>query len=137
VGGGNEKSAYRTRTSQKEGVNMADDINADAKNLWQTYLSLTKELLKFINKQEIDTFLELVPQRTGLIEKIEALPSKEYRKLDEFKAIAEEIKTLDKEIMYKSRAWLNKSRRQNSVVRSYDLSENLMGRTSVAFNRQY
>ncbi len=116
---------------------MADDINADAKNLWQTYLSLTKELLKFINKQDIDTFLELVPQRTGLIEKIEALPSKEYRKLDEFKAIAEEIKTLDKEIMYKARAWLNKSRRQNNVVRSYDLGENLMGRTSVAFNRTY
>lgn len=116
---------------------MADDVTADAKNLWQTYLSLTKELLKFIDKQEIDTFLELVPQRTGLIEKIEALPSKEYRKLDEFKSIADEIKTLDKEIMYKARAWLNKSRRQNSVVRSYDLGENLIGRTSVAFNRQY
>lgn len=116
---------------------MAEDITATAKDLWQTYLSLTKELLKFINKQEIDTFLELVPQRTGLIEKIEALPSKEYRKLEEFKVLAEQIKQLDKEIMYKARAWLNKSRRQNSVVRSYDLGENMIGRTSVAFNRQY
>lgn len=116
---------------------MADESTANAKDLWETYLSLTKELLKFIDKQEIDTFLELVPQRTGLIEKIEALPSKEYRKLDEFKAIADEIKNLDKEIMYKARAWLNKSRRQNSVVRSYDLGENLIGRSSVAFNRQY
>lgn len=116
---------------------MADEVTANAKDLWETYLSLTKELLKFIDKQDIDTFLELVPQRTGLIEKIEALPSKEYRKLDEFKAIADEIKTLDKEIMYKARAWLNKSRRQNSVVRSYDLGESMIGRTSVAFNRQY
>lgn len=116
---------------------MADDVTADARNLWQTYLSLTKELLKFINKQEIDTFLELVPQRTGLIEKIEALPSKDYRKLEEFKVLAEQIKQLDKEIMYKARAWLNKSRRQNSVVRSYDLGESMLGRTSVAFNRQY
>ena len=116
---------------------MADDVTAEAKELWQTYLNLTKELLKFINKQDIDTFLDLVPQRTGLIEKIEALPSKDYRQLEEFKNIAEEIKPMDKEIMYKARAWLNKSRRQNSVVRSYDLGESMLGRTSVAFNRQY
>ena len=115
----------------------ADEATAEARNLWQAYLALTKELLKFINRQDIDTFLELVPQRTGLMEKLEALPSKEYRKLDEFKKIAEEIKPLDKEIMYKARAWLNKSRRQNSMVRSYDLGTSMIGRTSVAFNRKY
>jgi hypothetical protein len=114
-----------------------DEVTAQADVLWQTYLSLTKELLKFIDKQDIDTFLSLVPQRTQLIEKIEALPSKDYRQLPEFKAIAEKIKPLDKEIMYKARAWLNKSRRQNSMVRSYDLGSSLVGRTSVAFNRTY
>ncbi len=115
----------------------AEEVTAQARTLWQKYLSLTKDLLKFIDKQDIETFLELVPQRTGLIEKLEALPSKEYRKLEEFKAIAEEIKTLDKEIMYKARTWLNKSRRQNSMVRSYDLGNSMIGRTSVAFNRKY
>ena len=115
----------------------AEEVTAQAKTLWQKYLSLTKDLLKFINKQDVDTFLELVPQRTGLIEKLEALPSKEYHKLEEFKAMAEEIKTLDKEIMYKARTWLNKSRRQNSMVRSYDLGNSMIGRTSVAFNRKY
>jgi hypothetical protein len=115
----------------------ADEVTAQAYRLWNTYLSITKELLKFINKQDIETFLSLVPQRTQLIEKIEALPSKDYRKLDEFKAMAEEIKTLDKEIIYKARAWLNKSRRQNSIVRSYDLGNSLLGRSSVAFNRTY
>ena len=116
---------------------MADEVEVEARKLWQTYLSLTKELLKFIDKQDVDTFLELVPQRTQLIEKIEALPSKEYRKLDEFKKIAEEIKPMDKEIMYKARAWLNRSRRQNNMVRSYDLGGSMIGRTSVAFNRKY
>lgn len=114
---------------------MSEDVTAKARELWQSYLLLTKELLKFINKQDVDTFLSLVPQRSQLIEKIEALPSKDYRQLDEFKAIAEEIKPLDKEIMYKARAWLNKSRRQNSMVKSYDLGS--YGRTSVAFNRTY
>ncbi|MBQ7704270.1 MAG: flagellar protein FliT [Selenomonadaceae bacterium] len=117
--------------------NISADETAEARKLWQKYLSLTKELLKFIDRQDIDTFLELVPQRTGLIEKIEALPSKNYRKLDEFKKIAEEIKPLDKEIMYKARAWLNKSRRQNSMVRSYDIGSSLAERSSVAFNRKY
>ena len=115
----------------------AEEVTRQAGKLWKTYLSLTKELLKFINKQDIDTFISLVPQRTQLIEKIEALPSKDYRQLAEFKAIAEEIKPLDKEIMYKARAWLNKSRRQNTVVRSYDLGNSLLGRSSVAFNRTY
>ncbi len=114
-----------------------DEVKTQAANLWQTYLSVTKELLKFIDRQDIDTFLSLVPQRTQLIEKIEALPSKDYRQLDEFKAMAEEIKPLDKEIMYKARAWLNKSRRQNSMVKSYDLGNSLIGRSSVAFNRKY
>ena len=114
-----------------------DEVTVEAGKLWQTYLSLTKELLKFIDRQDIDTFLSLVPQRTQLIEKIEALPSKDYRQLAEFKAIAEEIKPLDKEIMYKARAWLNKSRRQNSMVKSYDLGSSMIGRSSVAFNRKY
>ena len=110
---------------------------AEARRIWQTYLTLTRELLKFIDKKDIDTFLSLVPQRTQLIEKDQALPSHEYRQLEEFKALAEEIKPLDKEIMYKARAWLNKSRKQNSVVRSYDLSNSMLGRSSVAFNRKY
>ncbi len=113
-----------------------EEIIARARKLWLTYLTVTQELLKFINKQEIDTFLSLVPQRSELILKLEELPSHDYRKMDEFKAIAEKIKPMDREIMYKARAWLNKSRRQNSVVRSYDLGGAMMNR-SVAFNRTY
>ncbi len=114
-----------------------EETTAEARRIWQTYLTLTKEMLKFLDKQDIDTFIELAPQRTQLIEQDSALPSHEYRQLEEFKALAEEIKPLDKEIAYKARAWLNKSRRQNSVVKSYDLSNSMLGRSSVAFNRKY
>ena len=119
-------------------VDMSDEEVIDAaRKLWGKYLFVTQELLKFINQQDIDIFMELVPQRSKLIEMLEALPSHEYRKLDEFKEIAEKIKPMDREIMYKARAWLNKSRRQNSVVRSYDLANGLMGNQSVSFNRKY
>ena len=108
-----------------------------AKILWEKYLNLTQELLKFINLQDIETFLSLVPQRDQLIELMEKLPSKDYLQLEEFKEIGKKIIPMDREIMYKARAWLNKSRRQNSVVRSYDLTNSILGAQSVAFNRKY
>ena len=118
--------------------NLSDEeILEKAKIIWQKYLTLTQELLKFINKQDIETFLELVPQRDRLIELDKKLPSREYRQLPEFKDIAEQIKPIDREIMYKARAWLNKSRRQNSAVRSYDLTNSMLGTQGVAFNRTY
>ena len=118
--------------------NLSDEeILEKAKIIWQKYLTLTQELLKFINKQDIETFLELVPQRDRLIELDKNLPSHDYRQLAEFKEIAEQVKPMDREIMYKARAWLNKSRRQNSAVRSYDLTNSLLGTQGTAFNRAY
>ncbi len=115
---------------------MPEDVTEQARVIWQKYLTLTQELKKFIDRQDIDTFLELVPQRDRLIELDKNLPSHEYRQLQEFKDIAEQIKPLDREIMYKARAWLNKSRRQNNAVRSYDLT-NTLGVQGTAFNRSY
>lgn len=114
-----------------------EEIIHAAKNLWGQYLSLTKELLKFIDRQDIDTFMLIVEHRQHLIKKIEELPSHEYCKLKEFKDIAEKIKPMDREIMYKARGWLNKSRRQNNVVRSYDLGVSLAMNQSVSFNKRY
>ena len=117
---------------------MLDKTELDkAKVLWEKYFNLTQELLKFINKQDIETFLTLVPQRDKLIELLEELPSKDYLQLEEFKEIGKKIIPMDREIMYKARAWLNKSRRQNSVVKSYDLTNSVLGNQSVAFNRTY
>ena len=114
-----------------------DDVIKAAKNLWLQYLSMTQELLKFINAQDIEMFTTIVNQREQLIEKIDELPSREYRKLDEFKAIADKIKPLDREIMYKARSWLNKSRRQNNMVRSYDLGISLAMNHMPSFSKRY
>lgn len=114
-----------------------EELTRTAKNLWTNYLSLTQELLKFIDRQDIDTFMIIVEHRQHLIKKIEELPSHEYRKLKEFKEIADKIKPMDREIMYKARGWLNKSRRQNNVVRSYDLGISLAMNQSVSFNKKY
>ena len=116
-----------------------DETLNQVRELWNRYFALTEELLKFIDKKDIDTFLELVSQRDQLIEKMKAIPENGFRDTDECKMLIEKIKPMDMQIMYKARAWLNKSRRQNSAVRSYDLTGsvgNFSGRGKI-FNRQY
>lgn len=112
------------------------EVLDQARILWQKYFALTKELLKFSDQKDSDLFIELVDQRGQLIEKIKALPENNYRESDECKALIEQMIPMDKQIIYRARAWLNKSRRQNSTVRSYDVS-NSMGTRGSVFNRQY
>ena len=107
-----------------------------ARTLWQKYFALTKELLKFSDQKDSELFMELVDQRDRLIEKMKALPKNDYRESDECKKMIEQIIPMDKQIIYRAKAWLNKSRRQNSAVRSYDLIESVALRGTV-FNRQY
>ena len=116
-----------------------EEVLQQASILWHKYLTLTNELLKFISKNDVDTFFELVKQRDKLIEMMKALPENNFRDTDECKAMIEQIKPLDMQIMYKARAWLNKSRRQNNTVRAYDLTgtAGAFGGRGTIFNRKY
>ena len=89
---------------------------------WRLYLTLTQELLKFINQADIDEFLDLVRQRNIVVDRMKALPETEvYRQTEECTALVEQIKPLDMQVIYKAKSWLNKSRQQNATVRAYDL----------------
>ena len=122
-----------------ESLANSEDVLQQARELWNKYLMLTHELLKFISKGDVDTFFELVNQRDKLIEMMKALPENNFRDTDECKAMIEQIKTLDMQTMYKARAWLNKSRRQNNTVRAYDLigTVGAFGGRGTIFNRKY
>ena len=113
-----------------------DETILRARDLWQRYLELTRELLKFIDRQDIDTFMDLVPQRSALIEQMKALPPNDYRQREECQKMIEEIKPMDQQIMYKARAWLNRSRRQNQTVQAYRLSPALQS-AGMIFNKKY
>ena len=113
-----------------------EEVLKQARILWQKYFSLTKELLKFSDQKDSELFMELVDQRERLIEKMKALPENDYRETDECKRLIEQIVPMDKQIIYRAKAWLNKSRRQNSAVRSYDLIESA-GLRGTVFNRKY
>lgn len=108
----------------------------EARTLWQKYFALTNELLKFSDQRDSELFVELVDQRGQLVDKIKSLPKNNYRESEECQALIKQIIPMDNQIMYRARSWLNKSRRQNNTVRSYDLvgSQELRG---TIFNRKY
>ncbi len=118
-----------------ESVDKEEVLNK-ARTLWQKYFALTKELVKFSDQKDSELFMELVDQRERLIEKMKALPENDYRETEECKRLIEQIIPMDKQIIYRARTWLNKSRRQNSAVRSYDLIESA-GLRGTVFNRKY
>ena len=45
-----------------------------AKANWEMYYTLSQELLKFIDKQDIDEFVELTQQREAVVTRMKALP---------------------------------------------------------------
>ena len=50
-------------------------------------------------------------------------------------ALFEKIKPLDMQIIYKAKSWLNKARRKNLAVRSYDI--NGLKPVGHLFNQEY
>ena len=125
----NEEAAKTSATNK-------DEVLTQARILWQKYFAVTKELLAFSDQQDNELFVELVDQRERLIEKLKSLPKNDYRESEECKKLIEQIIPMDKQIIYRARAWLNKSRRQNSAVRSYDLIEST-GLRGTIFSRKY
>ena len=120
---------------ENEGVDK-EEVLKQARALWMKYFALTKELLKFSDQKDSELFMELVEQRGRLIEKMEALPKNDYRETEECKKMIAQMIPMDKQIIYRAKSWLNKSRRQNSAVRSYDLIESA-GLRGTVFNRKY
>lgn len=109
---------------------------AQAREIWQLYLTLSQELLKFIDRNDIEEFLELERQRSVVVDRMKELPATEqFRQTAECRSLVEKIKPLDMQIIYKAKSWLNKSRQQNATVRAYDLqSFNPLGNV---VNRKY
>ena len=117
-------------------VEVAAEVLEEARVLWQKYFLLTEELLKYSDQRDNDLFIELVEQRGQIIEKLESLPKNDYRNSEECQALIQKIIPMDNQIMYRARSWLNKSRRQNNTVRSYDLI-GAMELNGTIFNRKY
>ena len=54
---------------------MPDKAYEAAQSLWEKYRVLTHELMKFIDEEEIDTFIDLVDQRERIVDMLKELPA--------------------------------------------------------------
>lgn len=118
----------------------ATEAQVEMQRLWQLYLTLSQELLKFIGREDVDEFLDIVPQRGKVVEQMQALPEAvmaAFRRSEAGQALVQQIKPLDMQILYKAKAWLNKSKRQNAMVRSYDLTAQTLNPIGNLVNRKY
>lgn len=113
-----------------------EEINQRLMDLWSRYVVLTEELLKFINKKDVDTFFTLVDQRGQLIEQMKQYPDEKFRQTEACKKMIEKIVPIDKEVQFKARAWLAASKKQNSSVKSYGTFDAVRSSGRI-FNRQY
>ena len=121
---------------EEASVPASEEVLKEAQLLWRKYFTLTEELLKFSDQQDNDLFVELVDQRERLLNKIKALPANDYRETAECKALIDKMIPMDKQIIYRAKAWLNKARRQTGMVHSYDLVGAAELRGTV-FNKKY
>ena len=117
-------SAEGKNGAATEAAMSSEEAAAQARELWQKCQMLTHELLKFINRGDIDEFIELTGQQEKIVNKIKALPPNDFRHSPEGEAIVADIKPLYMQLIYKAKSWLNKNRRNNAMVRSYDLTGN-------------
>lgn len=127
---------YKVIAMSADGEKKGKSPMEQAKANFTMYYTLTQELLKFIDKNDVDEFLELEKQRSDLVERMKVLPeTEEYRHTEECQEIVQKIKPLDMQVIYKAKAWLNRSRQQNASVHAYDIrSTNNLGNI---FNKKY
>ena len=88
--------------------------------LWKKFYTLTKEMYRFIKKNEVDMFFSLLQQRMDLQKMIEKLPDKAYHQTDEGRELLTEINMMNVKIKALSQSWLIRMRNRNNKVRSYD-----------------
>ncbi|MGP1586179.1 MAG: flagellar protein FliT [Schwartzia sp. (in: firmicutes)] len=90
-----------------------------ARSLWQQFLTLTEEMKKFIEKDDVDMFFSLASQREKVFQWIEALPADDFRETPEGKALLSELKPLDLSMQQAAKRWLNTARKRSESVEAY------------------
>lgn len=88
--------------------------------LWADYLFLTNEMSKFLDKQDMDLFYELMAQRGRLQTIITESSDETFRASPSGQELLRTIQKNDHKVMLKLQRNINQSRNQQTVVNAYD-----------------
>jgi len=90
-----------------------------AQALWQDYCFLTKEMRKFLARQDMDLFNELMNQRERLQPIINQTADDGFKGSQQGKNLLREIQQIDQEITEKMQILLSRSKQQHQVSAAY------------------
>ena len=100
---------------ERGGVLMAEDAHA----LWEQYFVLTQEMQKFLDREDIDEFLNIAEQRNVIFDRMQAATTPEHQQTEEYKAFLAKLQPIAKDVMARAQSWLARSKQRNVKVRSY------------------
>jgi len=95
-------------------------INKTASELWQDYWFLTKEMAKFLTRQDMNLFYDLMSQRERLQTLIDQTADDGFKASTTGRSLLGEIKQESQRILQRLQLQLNHSKRQQQVSNAYD-----------------
>lgn len=106
-----------------------------AVNLWQDYLFLSREMLRFLERQEHELFFELMRQRESVQQMLDELETDDFKHTEQGKVLFDEIRGLNLSIMQKVRLFLNNAQRKHNASKAYDSYGDAWGGTGSRLDR--
>ena len=94
-------------------------VDKTAVALWQDYSFLTKEMLKFLAKQDMDLFYNLMNQRAMLQAIIEQTPDDDFKVSPAGRSLLSEIQQVNRNIADHLQLRMGSSKRQHQVSEAY------------------
>ena len=90
-----------------------------ASELWQDYLFLTKEMHKFLDKQDMEMFHELMNQRERMQHLIEETPDKGFKSSSEGRKLLSQIQRENQNLMSRFQVTHSKVKHHHQVAEVY------------------
>jgi hypothetical protein len=91
-----------------------------AKEAWQQFATLSKEMDKFLGQNDTDVFLDLLWQRAFFEEKIKTNQDQSFIKSPQGQTLLKEIIRVNKGILQKTHIWLNKTKTNRDASQAYE-----------------
>ncbi|MBQ8699823.1 MAG: flagellar protein FliT [Schwartzia sp.] len=91
----------------------------DAKSLWDTYYVLTQEMQKFLDREDVDAFLDIAEQRNVIFDRMQASITPEDKETKAYKEFLAKLQPVAKDVMARAKSWLARSKQRNVKVRAY------------------
>lgn len=92
------------------------------KELWHKYDFLTQEMLKFLKKDDTETFLELLQQRNFLESGIFKSGERTFIRSEEGRTLLKRVIAQTQQLIALDQQWINRAKLQRQVGSAYENS---------------